>query len=68
MGRESSVKPRYEILAYITLNKDRILSGKPLTLLAENEEMQKKITVDIAKALKADIVKLKIGDYMVIRV
>lgn len=68
MGRESSPRPRYRILAYVTLNKDRVLSSTSLALLAKDENEQKEITVDIAKGLKADVVKLKCGDYMVIRV
>lgn len=68
MGREANVKPNYEILALITLNKDRILGGKQLSLLASDEEEQKTMTQDVAKALKADVVKMKNGDYLVIRV
>lgn len=67
MGRESTIKPNYDILAVITLNKDRVLSGKPLTLLAQNEEEQKEMTADIAKALKAEIVRMKTKDYLIIR-
>ncbi|MFC0272542.1 hypothetical protein ACFFIX_13975 [Metabacillus herbersteinensis] len=67
MGRESNIEPKYDILAVITLNKDRVLSGKPLTLLAQNEEEQKEITADIAKALKAEIVRMKTKDYLIIR-
>ncbi|WP_339061741.1 capping complex subunit for YIEGIA [Tepidibacillus marianensis] len=68
MGKESSMKPNYEILAYITLDRNRIITGSSLVLFAENIDVQKEITLDIAKALKADIVQLKTGDYMVIRV
>ncbi|GBF12444.1 capping complex subunit for YIEGIA [Tepidibacillus sp. HK-1] len=68
MGREATMKPSYEILAYITLDRNRVLAGNPIALYAENEEIQKTLSVDIAKALKADIVQLKTGDYMVIRV
>lgn len=68
MGREANVKPNYEILALITLNKDRILGGKQLSLLAKDEDEQKTMTQDVAKALKADVVKMKNGDYLVIRV
>ena len=68
MARESNLNPKYDILAVITLNKDRILSGKPLTLLAYNEEEQKEITNDIANALKAEIVRLKTTqDYLIIK-
>jgi hypothetical protein len=67
MGRESNMKPKYDILAVVTLNKDRVLSGKPLTLLAQNEEEQQEMTADLAKALKAEIVRMKTKDYLIIR-
>ncbi|MCM3727951.1 hypothetical protein M3226_20085 [Neobacillus cucumis] len=67
MGREAGTKVNYDILALVTLNKDRILGGKQLTLLASDEEEQKTMTADIAKALKADVVKMTSGDYLVIR-
>ncbi|MGV2939895.1 hypothetical protein AB5I83_09920 [Mesobacillus sp. LC4] len=68
MGRESSAKPSYEILAVVTLHKERILGGSQLTLLAENEEQQKLMVQDVAKAMKADVVQMKSGDYLVLRV
>jgi len=68
MGRESSERPTYTILAIITLRKERILGGSQLSLWAENEEQQKTMTQDIAKAMKADVVKMKNGDYLIIRV
>ncbi|GGJ71441.1 hypothetical protein GGR02_002285 [Anoxybacillus voinovskiensis] len=68
MGRESSERPTYTILAIITLKKERILGGSQLALWAENEEQQKTMTQDIAKAMKADVVKMKNGDYLIIRV
>ena len=67
MGRESRSNPKYDILAVVTLNKERVLSGKPLTLLAQNEEEQKEMTDDIAKALKAEIVRMKTKDFLIIR-
>lgn len=68
MGREASAKPNYDILALITLDKTRILGGKQLSLLAKDEEEQKTMTADIAKALKADVMQMTSGDYLVIRV
>ncbi|ULT54675.1 hypothetical protein L1999_16110 [Neobacillus drentensis] len=67
MGREAGTKVNYDVLALVTLNKDRIIGGKQLTLLAGDEEEQKTMTADIAKALKADVVKMTSGDYLVIR-
>ncbi|MUV36364.1 hypothetical protein JNUCC1_00166 [Lentibacillus sp. JNUCC-1] len=68
MGRESSMRPEYTILAYITSVKERILASNCLSLLAENEQDAADMTKDIAKAMKADVVQLTNGDYMVIRV
>jgi hypothetical protein len=68
MGRESSDRPNYEILAIVTTKKERVLGGKQLSLLAENEEEQKTMTQDIAKAMKADVMKMKNGDYLILRV
>ncbi|MFZ7103174.1 MAG: capping complex subunit for YIEGIA [Peptococcaceae bacterium] len=68
MGREGSSKPNYEIIALVTLNSKRILGGKQLSLLAENEEEAKILTQDVAKAMKADVVQMQSGDYLVIRI
>ncbi|AGF57590.1 capping complex subunit for YIEGIA [Clostridium saccharoperbutylacetonicum] len=56
----------YEILAYITLAKDRPQNGNPLILVASDVNEQKQLTEEIAKALKAEVVQLSCGDYMVI--
>ncbi|WP_425415777.1 capping complex subunit for YIEGIA [Orenia metallireducens] len=55
------------MLAYITLDKERILTGGVLTLLAKDKNEQQELTTDIAKAMKADIVELRCGDYIVIK-
>ena len=68
MGRESSMKPNYQILAYLTNSRDRVISGGPLLLYSEDPEQLKQMTVDIAKGLKADVVHMSNGDYLVIRV
>mgnify|MGYP000738774749 CR=1 FL=1 len=56
----------YEIVAYISLSKDRAQNGNPLILVASNLEEQKQLTNDISKALKAEVVQLTCGDYMII--
>lgn len=68
MGRESSMKPDYKILAYLTSDQDREISGAPLFYKAKDEQELKEVTADIAKAMKADVVKLTNNDYMIIRV
>lgn len=61
-----SNKDNYEIIAYITLTDNRAQNGNPLILLAKTPEEQRSLCYDIAKALKADVVQLSCGDYMVI--
>ncbi|WP_068676525.1 hypothetical protein [Oceanobacillus sp. Castelsardo] len=68
MGREASMKPDYRIIAYVTREKERVITSNCLALYAESEEASKEMTVDIAKAMKADVVQITNGDYMIIRV
>ncbi|MZK51096.1 capping complex subunit for YIEGIA [Clostridium beijerinckii] len=65
MGADS-YNTGYEIVAYISLSKDRAQNGNPLILVASTPEEQKQLTEDIALALKAEVVQLTCGDYMVI--
>jgi hypothetical protein len=68
MGRESSIEPSYKILAYLTANRDRKISGAALFMILKDEEELKETTAEIANALKADVVKLKNNDYMIIQI
>lgn len=62
----SSHDTGYEIAAYITLSRDRAQNGNPLILVASSLEEQKQITLDISRALRAEVVQLNCGDYMII--
>jgi siroheme synthase len=55
-----------EILAYITANKDRVLSGDPLSLYLTDENERKTCVLDLARALRANVVQLNNGDYILI--
>ena len=48
-----------KIIVYITADENRVLSGDPLTLLVKEQNEQKGITVELSRALKADVVQLK---------
>ena len=63
----SSGRPQSTILALVTLNKDRVLGGDQMTLLAQDEEEQKTMTLEIAKGLKADVIRMQNGDYLVVQ-
>lgn len=55
-----------EILVYITKNDKIVQTGNPLTLLIEDDAMQKSCVTDISKALRANVLQLKNGDYLII--
>jgi len=55
-----------EILVYITADEKRVLGGDPLTLLIKDAGEQKKLILELARALKANVVQLSTGDYIVI--
>ena len=55
-----------EILAYVTGNENIVKTGNPLTFVIADEKEREDIVVDIAKALKANVLLLKNGDYVII--
>lgn len=55
-----------EILVYITADEKRVVSGDPLTLLIKDVNEQKKLVLELARALKANVVQLSTGDYIII--
>lgn len=63
----SQLSNKTEILAYITLNKERVFGGNPLILIAKDTDEQKTLCRDIAKAMKADVSQLHCGDYIIIK-
>jgi siroheme synthase len=54
------------ILVYVTANDSRVLGGDPLTLLIRDKKEQEETVTELARALKADVVHLKNGDYLMI--
>lgn len=63
MGKSDDAKK--EVYAIVTLNGDRIITGNPLALLAKDEEEQEMLTTTMAKALRANVVQLPNGDYLI---
>ena len=59
---------RTQYIAYITTQKERVLSSSGLSLYAETEEECSILSIDLAKSLKCDIVQLTCGDYLLINV
>lgn len=55
-----------QILVYITDNKERIISGDPLTLYIPDEEERQSCIATLGRALRADVIQLKNGDHVLI--
>jgi hypothetical protein len=55
-----------QILVYITDNKDRVISGDPLTLYIADEQEREQCLADLGKALRANVIRLKNGDHVLI--
>ena len=60
------MKEKPEIIAYITSNRDRIISGNALCLHITDETERKQTILEIGRALRANIIQLKNGDYMIV--
>jgi len=54
-----------QLYAIVTLDKERILGGDPLAILAKDEEEQKLLTTAMSKALRGNVVKLPNNDYLI---
>ncbi|MGE4354195.1 MAG: hypothetical protein AB7D36_08945 [Oscillospiraceae bacterium] len=54
------------IIVYITDDENRVISGDPLTLLIKDQNEQKRLTTELGRALRADVVQLKNGDYIIV--
>ena len=59
-------KSNPEIMVYITDNKERIISGDPLTIYIPDSKEREICLTDLGKALRADVVQLKNGDHVLI--
>lgn len=55
-----------QILVYITDNKERIISGDPLTLYIPDQQERQQCIADLGRALRADVIQLKNGDHVLI--
>ncbi len=60
------MKDKPEIIAYITNNRDKIITGNPLCLCIEDETERKQIISDIGRGLRANVIQLKNGDYIIV--
>lgn len=67
MGRESAQQQTARIIAAVTLPQHRVLGGGDAFIIeAGNEEEQYQLTLDLAKAVKADVVQLSNGIYILL--
>lgn len=62
MGREGAQQQTARIIAAVILPHHKVLgSGDALVLEAGDEKEQEQLTLDLAKAVKADVVRLSNG-------
>ncbi len=54
------------ILVYVTADDKRVAGGDPLTLIIQDRQEQQETITELGRALRADIVQLKNGDYVLI--
>lgn len=59
------MKDKPEIIVYITDSKDRVISGDPLCLYIKDETEKKQTVSEIGRAMRANIIQLKNGDYLI---
>jgi hypothetical protein len=60
------MKDKPEIIAYVTNNKERIISGDPLCFFMEDEDERVQFVSEISRALCANAIRLKNGDYIIV--
>lgn len=65
MGSEFS-KAHVAVIAAVTLPQHQINSGNALQVQAKDEAEQKKLTAEIAKAVKGDVTQLSNGIYLIL--
>lgn len=67
MGRDSAQKETSSILAAVTLTHHKVSGGNSFVVEAKDEEEQKQIMLDIAKAVKGDVTKTSNGIYLILK-
>lgn len=67
MGRDSAQKETNSIIAAVTLSHHKVSGGNSFVVEARNEDEQKQIMLDIAKAVKGDVTKTSNGIFLILR-
>lgn len=67
MGRESTQKETNSIIAAVTLAHHKVSGGNSFVVEAQNEDEQKQIMLDIAKAVKGDVTKTSNGIFLILK-
>lgn len=67
MGNEYAQVQTSTIIAAVVLSCHKVTGGTELIIEARDEKEQEKLTVEISKAVKGDVLLLSNGIYLVLR-
>jgi hypothetical protein len=67
MGNEYAQVQSATIIAAVVLPCHKVAGGTELIIEAQDEKEQEKLTVEISKAVKGDVMLLSNGIYLVLR-
>lgn len=67
MGNEYAQVQTSTIIAVVILPCHKVAGGTELIIEAQDEKEQEKLTVEISKAVKGDVMLLSNGIYLVLR-
>lgn len=67
MGNEYAQVQSATIIAAVVLPCHKVTGGTELIIEAQDEKEQEKLTVEISKAVKGDVMLLSNGIYLVLR-
>ncbi len=60
------MREKPEIIVYVTENRERVITGNPLSLHIADETERRQTVQEIGRALRANVIQLKNGDYMIV--
>lgn len=67
MANESAQIQNNTIIAAVSLQNQKVQAGNTFLVEAKDEEEQKKLMTELAKAVKGDVTRLSNGIYLILK-